>query len=794
MRILLGLLPAGVQADEPAAHGAMADALLPPPTPLTASQPLYLDVTLNHSPRGLMPFIDGAGRLRASAEVLRQLGFPARGTSDPVPLDALPGVQVRYDARLQTLALDVALDQLSLPTTHVGARTTRAPVAAATPGLLVNYDLYASHIEDQTSLSLTSELRLFGVGRGTFSSTSVQRRFQQGGLQPDDRRRWRSDSVRLDSRWTLDFPDHAISVEVGDFYSGFLDWSRPMRMGGVQVGRNYGLQPYRVLTPTPSFLGQAAVPSNVELYVDGLRQYAGEVPVGPFQLATQPGISGTGTAQVVITDAFGRAQTLDFDFYGTQQLLARGLSDWSVGVGRLREDFGVRSFAYGDHTLASATWRRGITDRFTAELQGEAGGGVRHAGLGGAFQLGRAGVLTLAYARSAHRGHEGGQHALGYNWNSRRFNINLLSRRSHGAYRDLGILQGSLPPSVTEQATFGVNLDRFGGVSASYLRLRQPDGLDERYASLFWSHTFARRWSAYFSANQSLRDSSDRSLYFSLATQWGADRQAGVSLQRNGDQLVHGADLSRPVPGDGSGNGMGWRLQARHGDDGTGGLAEAGWLTDVGRYSLGAVHQGSTTSAYASAGGALVWMGGHGFATREITDAFALVSTNGFSNVPVLLENRPVGVTDEDGVLLVTPLLSWQRNRLSIDTLDLPANVSAERVETWATPRQGAGLRVEFGVRRTRAVQLELHDGQGQPLATGSPVVFAGGDSVVGHAGQVYLPDLRGDGILQVTTPDGPCTAKVPLVLPDAGNAISRLPPLTCVPVPAVTPRAEGRR
>ena len=118
-----------------------------------------------------------------------------------------------------------------------------------------------------------------------------------------------------------------------------------------------------MLTPTPSFLGQAVVPSTVELYVDGLRQYSGQVPVGPFQLAAQPGISGTGNAQVVVTDAFGRMQTLDFSFYGTQQLLAKGLSDWSVGVGHLRRDFGERSFAYDDRTVASASWRWPPCDR-----------------------------------------------------------------------------------------------------------------------------------------------------------------------------------------------------------------------------------------------------------------------------------------------------------------------------------------------------------------------------------------------------------------------------------------------
>lgn len=381
--LLAALAPAATEAADVSGvaavdvSGVSADAILPPPTPLTASQALYLDVSLNSTPRGLLPFTENRGRLQASPEVLRQLGFNASGDA-PVYLDQISGAVVRYDAHMQTLALDVPLDQLILPTTVLSRPQTRAPTGSASPGVLLNYDVYGSRVDTLGNLSLSAELRVFGIGNGTFENTAISRRYQQ----PGDRH-WRGESVRLDTRWSLDFPDSATTLEVGDFYSGFVDWTRPVRLGGLQIGRNYGLQPYRVLTPTPSFLGQAVVPSTVELYVDGLRQYSGQVPVGPFQLAAQPGISGTGNAQVVVTDAFGRMQTLDFSFYGTQQLLARGLSDWSAGVGHLREDFGQRSFAYDDRTVASASWRGGVTDTFTGEAHAEGGGGLAQAGVGG---------------------------------------------------------------------------------------------------------------------------------------------------------------------------------------------------------------------------------------------------------------------------------------------------------------------------------------------------------------------------------------------------------------------------
>jgi len=759
---------------------AAADANLPPPTPLTASQTLYLDVSLNSTPRGLLPFIETGGRLQASPEVLRQLGFNAGGQA-PVYLDQLSGTVVRYDARLQTLALDVPLDQLTLPTTVLARPSMQPSTAPAQPGVLLNYDLYGSHVDGLGNLSLSTELRLFGLGKGTLENTAISRRYQQSEGQG-----WRSESVRLDTRWALDFPEQAVTLEIGDFYSGFLDWTRPVRMGGIQFGRNYGLQPYRVLTPTPSFLGQAVVPSTVELYVDGLRQYSGEVPVGPFQLGAQPGISGTGAAQVVVTDAFGRMRTLDFSFYGTQQLLAKGISDWSLGAGRLRSGFGERSFDYDHRTVATASWRGGISDRFTGEIHAEAGGGLAEAGAGGWWLLGGAGVVNLAYARSKYQGLAGSQVALGYSWNNRRFNFNLRSVRSYGDYRDLGALQDNLPPAISEQATFGVDVPVVGSLSTSYLRLRYPDGDDNRYVSLFWSRSFSQRWSAYLSLNQNLDSSQDRSIYLSLNASLGRNRQAGLSSQRNGDQQSWVADINQPVPGDGSANGVGWRAQLRQSDGETGGLAEIGILGDVGRYSFGLSRQAGITYGYGSASGSLVWMGGHTFATREVSDAFAVVSTNGISGVPVRLENRLIGVSDDRGLLLVTPLLSWQRNRVSIDTLDLPADIRADRVEDWVTPRQRAGTSLRFNLQARRALNLIVHDSSGKPLDVGSEVRLPDGrQATVGYDGQLYLEDVAAGSVLSITTSSGRCTLRVP----DASSVVALgaradAPAVQCLPEP----------
>ncbi|MCC4619756.1 fimbria/pilus outer membrane usher protein [Xanthomonas cassavae CFBP 4642] len=751
-----------------------------PPAQAATLQPqtLYLDVTLNQADRGLAPFEMVDGHLRASVDALRKLGFVLadRAADEQVALDSLRDVEVRYDAALQRLALQAPLAQLSLSTTVLKAEDVAPPSATASPGMLLNYDLYATRNTGASSVSLATELRGFGIGRGMVDTTAVLLAYDR----PQDER-WRSEAVRLDSAWQMDFPDSATSLSVGDFYSGFVDWSRSIRLGGVQIGRNYALQPYRVLTPTPSFLGEAAVPSTVELYVDGLRQYSGQVPAGPFQLAAQPGISGTGQAQIVVTDAFGRVRRLDFAFYGTPQLLARGISEWSAGIGHLRRDYGVHSFAYASQPVASASLRKGLRDDFTIEAHTEAGGGVVNAGAGGIWLLGAGGVFNAAYAHSRMHALGGGQYVLGYAWNNRRFNVNVGTQRTHGDYRDLGALQGSLPARISDRVVFGVNLAAIGSLGSSYVRLSYPQGDTSRYASVFWSRSFGRNWAANLSANQNLDVRSDRSVYLSLSTTFGEIRQAGASMQRNGNRTGSVADVSQPLPGDGDLGGIGWRLQGRAGDDASGGLAELGWLNRVGRYNIGAASQDGDTFGYASASGSLVWMNGRGFAARDIQDSFAVVSTDGQPGIPVRLENRLIGVTDARGTLLVTPLQSWQRNQLSIDTLSLPADLRVDRVDTTVTPRQQSGVAVRFGITRVQAAIIVLHDASGTPVPVGSLVQREGDTErvVVGYDGETYLDNLQRDNRILVDTPDGRCVAQ--FTNPVVSGGIPRVGPLPCI-------------
>lgn len=754
------------------------------PAPLDAGAELHLEVTLNRtSIDGLTPFVQREGMLFARASDLRRLGFTLTGTPDDrlVGLSELPGLTVRFDGRMQRIELNAPLGLLSLGTTRLETGRNTAPVQSATaPGLLFNYDLYAARDRNGSQWSAAHETRLFGVGEGVYSNTMITRLLRTDTGRAGDG--WRSESMRLDTSWQKSWPDRLLTLQLGDSVTGSLDWTRAVRIGGVRIGSNFGLQPYRVTTPQPAFFGEVAVPSTVDLYVNGLKQYSGQVPTGPFQLNTNPGISGAGNAQVVITDAFGRSSALSLPFYSTQRLLAAGLTDWSASFGVVRLAYGQKSFSYDRAPVASASMRRGFSDSFTFEAHAEGSAKVRNGGIGGLWLLGpagTAGVLSASVAWGAAEGQRGTQGSLGYQWNRGNVFVDLNTRRTHGNYRDIASAYGEHPARVSDRATAGFTTPEMGSLGLSYVRLAYPGGDDSRYAGISWSRQFGPQLAVNASLTRQLNDRKALNIYVGLSYSFDGRLSASTTLQPNAGRSSASVDVASPVPGDG---GWGWRTQLRD-DGGTrGGQAEVGWLGRYGRASMGAASFGGQSYGYASASGALVLMNNRLFATRDVSDGFAVVSTDGVAGVPVKLENRVIGTTDDSGMLLVTRLNAWQRNKLSIDPMHLAPNVRVGEVDQNATPSDRAGTIVRFAIQPVQAALLVLHDAAGRPLPLGSRVRNAQGngtDAVVGYDGETYLDTLQMHNHLRVLSPDGRL-CDVRFDLPPATTAIPRIGPLAC--------------
>lgn len=749
---------------------------------------LYLDVTLNGASAGLAHFDYRDGELWASIAVLQQLGFIVPpGTTDPVPLNSFANIKVDYNARMQSVNIVAPLNTLNLNTTILNTLDSRRTQASSSPGVLLNYNLYGSQTENSTTnLSAYTEVRAFNA-HGVLSSTALTtgNRFSNNN---DNKRDWDSRTVRLDTSWSQSFPDKLITVRAGDILTGALSWTRSTRLGGLQIGSNFDLQPYMTTTPLPSFFGSATLPSAVELYVNGLKQYSGDVPAGPFELNTAPSISGAGNAQLVLTDALGQSSTVNFSLYDTHRLLRPGLSDWSVELGAVRENYGIKSFDYGSDIAASGTWRYGVNNRFTAETHAEATKDLANAGIGGTWVLGgQGGVLFASLAGSESQGKGGSQYSASYSWSNNRFNVGLNTLGTSGHYRDVATQYGSTPIRQSNQFSTGYSTQSLGSFGVSYNEVDYAEEDTAKFASAYWSKSLGQRLSLNASYNHDLNNSANNSA--TIGASFSLDRNISLnsSLQHTDNRNDFVADVSQSAPSVG---GIGWRAQARHSIDNgindntsSGGLAELNYLGRYGQVQAGVSSYDGNHSTFASGTGSLVMMGGGLFAARQINDGFAVVSTDGVADVPVLLQNNVIGTTNKRGLLLISPLNAYQENKIGIDPMDLPADLRIDKVALDATPSDRAGTLVTFDITEARSASVILKDSKDEFIPLGSQARLISKKNtpaaVVGFDGEVYLDTLDKHNTLEVIKPSGE-VCKVSFDYQKSGDGIPLIGPFTC--------------
>ncbi|KFF47015.1 fimbrial assembly protein [Pseudomonas sp. BRG-100] len=758
---------------------AMAGDLPPPPGSMeaVADAQLFLELVVNQMDTGRVIAVDQrAGQLFVPASALQDVGMKLPGEPvGSVALDQVPGLHSDYDSNGQRLLLDVPPSWLQAQ--FIGNRNTYPRTQAMSSfGALLNYDVYFNDTDDGGSyLAAWNEVRLFDTW-GTLSNTGQVRQTLADGI---------TDSTlgngyrRYDTTWRFSDDERLLTYEAGDVISGSLPWSSSVRLGGVQVSRDFAVRPDLVTYPLPQFAGEAAVPSSVDLFINGYKSDTAQLQPGPYTLTNVPFINGAGEAVVVTTDALGRQVSTTVPFYVTSTLLQQGLTDFSVAAGTLRRDYTLRDFGYGPG-ITSGTFRYGYCDSLTLESHAEASSDLTLGGLGANLRLGNFGVLNTALSQSQFDSRSGQQLSLGYQYNSTRYSLMYQRVERRDDYADLTLVDtpyASLSKR-SEQVTLSLNLQRFGSLGLGYFDVQAADDSRTRLLNLSWSKPLWRNTSFYLSANREIGDSN-----------WAMQAQLVIPFDLNGslalstERSKNGAsrqriNYSRAVPSEG---GVGYNLGYAQGDAPSYRQADLTWRLQSVQLQAGVYGSSDAQTRWADASGSLVWMGGETFAANRINDAFVVVSTQGFAGIPVRYENQLVGQTDRNGHLLVPWSSAYYRGKYEIDPLNLPANVQSPNVEQRVSVRRGSGYLLEFPLRRVLAASITLVDRQHQELPLGSLVVHeqSNTQAVVGWDGLVYLENLSAHNTLQVTLSEGR-TCQATFAIDEQQQDVPLIGPLVC--------------
>ena len=709
------------------------------------------------------------GQIVARVDELASIGVEAHGHKDDwIALASIAGLSYAYDEPRQAISL-TAEPRCLLPRRISVARHDPAGYIApeADWGALLNYDLFASAARNDPrvygafdGLSATLEGRLFSpfgiaeqtgvVGKTTSSTEPV---------------------LRLDSRVIHADGDRLIDYQLGDSVSGGLVWTRPVRFGGVQVERNFGLRSDLVTAPLPVLSGTAAVPSTLDVFVNEQKIYTADVASGRFLVTDLPVVTGSGDARMVMRDASGREVQSNTRFYVTPDMLRPGLFDFSVEAGLPRIGYGVDSSNYQRQAFGSWTLRDGLADGVTLQNHGEVSDNFANVGAGAVVSAFGYAAITGAFAASRYKEYDGGQIYLGAQTSLFGLTLQASAQKTFGDYEDIAsvstnsdflrrLAQLDLAAGLSEQmvasladahaprrlfqATLGIPLSfADSSLGLTYVDLAPATGPATRVAGISWSKTFPFGGTASLSAYVNVGATRSIGAFAGFSMPLGLLGYGSLGASADGGTKGATALVTKPL-GDEPGS-TGWQIQDQESRSFSR-IAEGSYRSAYGSYHGRVAQSPGEIGGSVEADGAVAATRDGVFVSNRVDDAFEIVSA-GAPNVDVRVENKVVGQTDSRGKLLVPNVRSLAPSHIAIDATQLPLDAVPARTQAIVAPMWLSGARVDFGVdARASAAELVLVDAKGAFLAPGSRGSLASGAKfVVGYDGQAFVSGPHDD-------------------------------------------------
>lgn len=280
--------------------------------------------------------------------------LPPRISADRLPTGLL------FDPADLRLILNISLENrkrenLDVMEDHThrydGEALRPAPIGGA-----VNYRLEQSASNLPAERYFTGQIDSFVNMKGVVLEN--QTLYQSNATSP-----W----YRGDTRLVKDFQKDLVRVQAGDVYpqvQGFMS-GRPI--GGINVSRNFTLNPYRLPYPTANQQFSLQARSLVKYFVNGTLIKSEYLPAGNYSAKDIPLSNGMNTVVIEATDDLGQKKTFVFRTATSIELLNEGESrfDLSYGVPFLDQNF-HRDYREEDGKLASGYYQYGFRSDFSA--------------------------------------------------------------------------------------------------------------------------------------------------------------------------------------------------------------------------------------------------------------------------------------------------------------------------------------------------------------------------------------------------------------------------------------------
>ena len=494
--------------------------------------PLFLEVFVNGRATNLVAefALDPLTQTMYSPpSELKQLGLkPNSKGARMVALRSISGLTFIYHEDQQTIDIQAPISALQ---TEVVSAVQEQEVLDPDRsfGAILNYNLdaiYQKQSDDSTSQNFSALLdgRIFAPF-GTLRSSGV--------LRFDDGNAGSPDFIRLESKYQFSNVKKRLTFLAGDLQSSVPVWGRSIRMGGVQLRRDFSLRIDLVTQQLLSFDGAAAVPSTVDVFIDNNRAYTTDLEAGPFRLEDLPVQGGAGDALIIVTDANGRRTSKSVSFFVSNRLLKRNVMDFSIEAGYARQSYGLSSNDYGDDGIVSGSLRYGLTEHFTVEGHVEAKSDLTLYGIGLTTVPFNLAEVSCAIGQSEYVSKRAAFVQCSAATQIGKVSLNGSAQVAQTGFADLatatgvdflgaGALttNGSLLEAPTKQTAIGINMPSYGGsFGLGYVQAERANSNDELVTASYGQQFLGGRGAMSFYGSYDIQSGDSRAgLGLSLTT------------------------------------------------------------------------------------------------------------------------------------------------------------------------------------------------------------------------------------------------------------------------------------
>ncbi len=715
---------------------------------------VILNFVLNQEPKGeLFAKITSNGDYLVKAEDLKAMGFrdPVGETwriDDEIYVSIRSMPKVEFVFNEKDLSIEITASPELLPKREIDFLSSRHPKVFFPKGnsAFLNYRLnYSDSNNSDPSEQMTNQLgirlgEVLLMSDSSFTRTANDERF-----------------VRLMSNLTYDRQFDMQRLVVGDQFAASGELGSSVNIGGIGFSKVYRMNPYFSKNPLLTLSGLISLPSEVEIYLNGVRIRREKLSPGEFELKNISYYGGAGDVEVVIRDAFGRVERIKFPFYFTDMLLKKGLYEYSYNLGVLRNAFGTESDQYGD-TVFSGFQRYGLTDSLTVGFRAE-GEASRFYNIGPqlAYNIDNKGIATLSLSKSAGDSeHRGDAWSFTYGFQKRNITARLLARGFSENYSILGTGNITEKTKVEQGAGIGYGFGAIGNISVDLSTTKKYSGVDKQVATVSFSKNISRFLSGSITYKNILEQDSNNEIFLGLNYNTDGDISVAGNYHKSRveDTILLQAQKNLPV---GVGSGYRATLEKRETESSSSYIFNP-VLQYNEKYGL---YEGEYRGNYnndtdvrddyyqLSASGAVVYAGNTFGLMRPVNDSFGLVQVGQLSGIRVLHGGEEVGSTGSNGKLFVPNLGSYYDNAISIDDKGIGMDYNIPEVQKYVSPSFRSGVLIDFAVSKFQAVTGKLHiitDGKKEPVEFYEVTVLEGEKEInfpTGKDGEFYLENLK---------------------------------------------------